>query len=124
MENDHTTLCKETIKARFATLAQTQTLINNEVKVNKPVVIKKKSEVSVSKKTNEALKLPSFETFVSLPDAKPSQDVQGILFISILPRKIYQAPFQSHMKFLHLFAITEFSHLQRHDICFLQRHDV
>ncbi len=76
-ENDHKTLCKETVKARFATLAQTQTVIKSEmkeVKVSKPVVIKKKSEVSVSKKKNETPKLPSFETFVSLA----SQDLQGM----------------------------------------------
>ena len=82
LENDHKTLCKETIKARFATLAQTQTVIKNEIKeakVNKPVVIKKKSEVSVAKKKNETPKLPSFETFVSLSDAKPSHDVQDPL---------------------------------------------
>ena len=82
LENDHKTLCKETVKARFATLAQTQTVIKNEIKeakVNKPVVIKKKSEVSVAKKKNETPKLPSFETFVSLSDAKPSHDVQDLL---------------------------------------------
>jgi hypothetical protein len=84
LENDHKTLCRETMKARFATLAQTQTVIKTEVKegkVNKPVIIKKKSEVSVSKKKNETPKLPSFETFVSLADAKASKNLQGMSII-------------------------------------------
>ena len=80
LENDHKTLCKETTKARFATLAQTQIVIENEmkdVKVNKPVVIKRKLELSVSKKKNETPKLPSFDTFV-VADVNSISVLQGM----------------------------------------------
>lgn len=73
MQHEHKTLCKETMKARFAAIAQTSSVVKTETKrreFNKPMVIKKKSEVSVSKNVVESLKLPSFDTFVSLTDAK------------------------------------------------------
>ena len=74
LENDHKTLCQETIKARFVTLAQTQTANeSSEVKENKAVIIKKKSEASLAKGKIETQALPSFETFVSLADAAQNQ---------------------------------------------------
>ena len=81
LESDHKTLCKETIKARFATLAQAQTVIKPEVNVSKPMIIKRKSEVSVPKKKNETSKSPSFDALGSLADAKPNQSLQGIIII-------------------------------------------